>query len=101
MEVLHPAGIGVVLTMLAVAPHKRDLDLADAMWTAASQTVLSDPAATAVGGVTATAVLFRTVLPELSALSDAERTLMVEWLDRAISASQDQQGPQPTEGPTR
>jgi hypothetical protein len=39
----------------------------------------------------------RTVLPELSALSDAERTLMVEWLDRAISASQDQQGPQPTE----
>jgi hypothetical protein len=102
VDVLHAAGTGTVLTLLALPPHERDLDLADVMWTAASQTVLTDtgPAVTAgEDGAAATAVAFRTVLAELPALSEAERALMSEWLDRAISASQDHRKPQPPETP--
>lgn len=32
----------------------------------------------------AIAVAFRAIAPELTALSDAERGLLVDWLDRAI-----------------
>ncbi|WP_371667316.1 hypothetical protein OG985_06710 [Streptomyces sp. NBC_00289] len=32
----------------------------------------------------AAAVAFRTVVPRLPTLTDAERTLLSEWLDRAI-----------------
>jgi hypothetical protein len=34
----------------------------------------------------ASAVRLRAVLPDLPALSEAERALMAEWLDRAIGA---------------
>ena len=35
----------------------------------------------------ATAVAFRAVAPRLDMLSDAERLLLTEWLDRAITAT--------------
>ena len=101
VELLHAAGTGVVLTLLAVAPRERDLDLADAMWAAASRSVLTDGAAATDGGATAITVFLRTVLPELPALTDAERALMAEWLDRAISVSQDLREPQPSGTPAR
>jgi AcrR family transcriptional regulator len=40
----------------------------------------------AANGVTAAAVAFRTVVPELPKLTSAELELMSEWLDRAIGS---------------
>jgi AcrR family transcriptional regulator len=86
VELVHAAGTGVVLTLLALAPQDRDPGLADAAWAAVAQSVLTDgPAPPAADGV-ASAVRLRAVLPELPALSEAERALMAEWLDRAIGA---------------
>jgi hypothetical protein len=35
---------------------------------------------------TAAAVTFRTLVPDLATLSDAERALLSEWLDRASTS---------------
>ena len=86
VDVVQAAGGGVVLLLLATPPQHRDPDLANAMYTAVLQQILTDPPRHAVGTVTATAVAFRAVVPELTTLTDAERDLMAEWLDRSISA---------------
>ncbi|KJK55387.1 TetR family transcriptional regulator [Saccharothrix sp. ST-888] len=83
VELIHAAGTGAVLTLLAMAPQDRELDLADAMYDAVMQTILTDAPALAEDGTTAAAVAFRTVVPKLPMLTDAERALLSEWLDRA------------------
>lgn len=95
VDVLHAAGTGAVVTLLALPPNERDLDLAEAMWSAASQAVLTDTAPAVSGGAdgasasTAVAVAFRAVLSELPALSAAEGAMMTEWLNRTINVLQD------------
>ena len=86
VDVVQSAGTGVVLVLLATPPQHRDPDLAEAMYAAVVQQILTDPPQHAVDTVTATAVAFRAVVPDLEMLSDAERHLMTEWLDRLISA---------------
>jgi len=83
VELVHAAGTGTVLALLAMSPEHRDLDLADAMYDAVMQSILTDVPAKADDGTTAAAVAFRTVVPRLPMLSDAERALLSEWLDRA------------------
>ncbi len=46
--------------------------------------ILTDVPERAEGGSKATAVAFRASAPQLTMLSDAERLLMTEWLDRVI-----------------
>jgi len=58
--------------------------LADAMFDAVLQHVTTGASAQPDGHVTASTVAFRTVVPHLDALSDAERQLLAEWLDRTI-----------------
>jgi hypothetical protein len=72
-----------VLTLLSTPPQDRDPGLADAMYDAVMHTILTDRPALAGGGATAAAVAFRTVVPDLPMLTDTERALMSEWLDRA------------------
>lgn len=84
VELIHAAGTGAVLALLAVPPDQRDLGLADAMYDAVTRSILTDVPALAEGGTTAAAVAFRTVVPTLPTLTDSERTLLSEWLDRAI-----------------
>ena len=83
VEMIHAAGTGAVLALLAVPPADRDLTLADAMWDALAYAILTDGPALAGDDAVAAAVAFRTVVPELPRLTDAERTLLSEWLDRA------------------
>ena len=54
--------------------------MADVMYDAVMQSILTDVPAVALGSPTATAVAFRTVVPKLT---DTERALLSEWLDRA------------------
>lgn len=83
VELIHAAGTGAVLTLLATPPEHRDLDLADAMYEAVMRSVLTDAPALPADGATAAAVAFRAVAPTLTRLTDAERALLSEWLDRA------------------
>lgn len=47
--------------------------------------ILTGAPSPAAGTTTAAAVAFRTAVPDLPHLTDTERALMSEWLDRAIS----------------
>jgi AcrR family transcriptional regulator len=86
VELIHAAGTGAVLTLLAMPPQDRDLALADAMYDAVLQAILTDTPALTNKTPTAAAVAFRTVVPQLPTLTPAERTLLTEWLDRAAAA---------------
>lgn len=83
VDLLHAAGTGTVFTLLSLAPEGRDPGLVDAMYDAVMQTILTDAPPLPEDGATAAAVTFRTVVPDLTTLSDAERALLAEWLDRA------------------
>jgi hypothetical protein len=47
------------------------------------QTILTNAPVLPEENTTAAAVTFRTLVPDLATLSDAERALLSEWLDRA------------------
>ncbi|NIJ10443.1 AcrR family transcriptional regulator [Saccharomonospora amisosensis] len=81
VELIHAANTGVVLTLIA-APDS-DPGLADAMYEAVTRSILTDAPALAQDGPVAAAVAFRTVVPDLPALTDTERAMLSEWLDRA------------------
>jgi AcrR family transcriptional regulator len=85
VDLIHAAGTGAVLTLLAAPVQDRDLKLAETLYDAVMQTVLTDAPVTTTGHV-ATAVALRAVAPELAMLTPGERRLLAEWLDR-IAAS--------------
>ena len=82
VELIHSAGTGAVLTLLALPEADRDPGLADAMYEAVLRAILTDAPAPAPDRLTAAVVTFRAVLPELPTLTAAERALLREWLDR-------------------
>jgi hypothetical protein len=80
----HAAGTGAVLTLLSTPPEHRGLDLADAMYEAVMRSILTD--VPTLPADSAAAVAVRAVAPKLPMLTDAERALLAEWLDRAGEA---------------
>ena len=88
VDLVHAAGTGAVLTLLAVPPEQRDTGLADDLLEAVLRQVLTDAVtAPAHSGALSPAVALRAQAEDLTVLSDAERALLVEWLDRAIDAA--------------
>ena len=83
VDLIHAAGTGAVFTLLAIPPETRDLTLSDALYEAVTSAILTGAPAIATGDPTAAAVAFRTVVPDLPALTGTERALLSEWLDRA------------------
>jgi AcrR family transcriptional regulator len=83
VELIHAAGTGTVLTLLSTPPAHRDPDLADAMYEAVMRSILTDVPTLPADSATAAAVAFRAVAPKLTMLTDAERALLSQWLDRA------------------
>ncbi|MDX8050855.1 helix-turn-helix domain-containing protein [Lentzea sp. BCCO 10_0798] len=81
VELLHAAGTGAVLTLLSTPPQDRDPGLADAMFETVMRSVLDDEPPAAETPSTATDTV-RRCLPELRQLTEAERTLLGEWLTR-------------------
>jgi AcrR family transcriptional regulator len=86
VELIHAAGTGAVLTLLSAPPEHRDLDLADAMYEAVMRSILTDVPTLPADNAIAVVVTFRAVAPKLTMLTDAERALLSEWLDRASDA---------------
>lgn len=86
VELIHAAGTGAVLTLLALPAEQRSLDLPDAMFDAVLRAILTDTAAIPDGSTTATVLAFRTVVPTLAVLTDTERALLLAWLDRVTES---------------
>ncbi|MBB5867254.1 AcrR family transcriptional regulator [Allocatelliglobosispora scoriae] len=83
VELIHAAGTGVLLTLLATPPERRDHGLADAMYESVTRAILTDVPALPADDAAAAAIAFRAVAPKLPMLTGAERALLSEWLDRA------------------
>lgn len=86
---VHAAGTGVVLALLEQPESARVAGLADATIDAVLGAVATGTAAPAVSDHAALAVAFAAAVPELPGLSDAERALMREWLERVIAELED------------
>lgn len=92
MRMIHAAGVGVVLTLIAVEETDRDLAVSDLTREAVLAAVTTDATpgeAPALAGprraAVSRAVALKALLPEASAaFTRAERGLLVEWLDRLI-----------------
>lgn len=83
VDLFQAAGVGTITTLLASPPERRDPGLADAMFEAVLRQILTD--ATDPVEDASIAVAFRALAPELDVLSEGERRLLVEWLDRVIA----------------
>ncbi|MBB2901244.1 AcrR family transcriptional regulator [Kineococcus radiotolerans] len=86
VQLVQAAGVGTTTTLLSLPPRERDPALADAMLEAVLAQVLVDAPRPAGDGTTAAAVAFRALAPDLPALTDGERRLLGEWLDRVVAA---------------
>lgn len=83
-HLVHAAGCGVTFTLISMPPDLRDPDLSERAREAAIAAITADAGADDVSrGERSTIVAMRAIAPELTRLTDAERTLLVEWMDRA------------------
>lgn len=87
VELIHAAGGGAILTILARPVAQRDRRLADTIFDAVLHQILAhadDPCVAAAGSVVAQAVALRAHAGQVRALSTGERALLAEWLERII-----------------
>ncbi|MDR7277792.1 TetR/AcrR family transcriptional regulator [Catenuloplanes atrovinosus] len=84
-HLIHAAGRGITLSLIAMPADQRDLTLSTMARESVLATIVtpsspSTPAAT--GNVASAAITLRASLPDLTPLTPGERTLLAEWLDR-------------------
>ena len=92
-DMVHAAGCGTVITLLATPEALRTPNLSDAMFDAVVAAIATaEPRPQAPGPIPAANAL-RTEIPDLTMLSPGERHVLAEWLDRIVSAH-----PQPARG---
>jgi hypothetical protein len=84
VDLIRAAGVGTVMTLLATPPSERDPGLAEDAYETVLRRILVDAPERREDGALATAVALRALAPRLDALSEAERRLLVEWLERVI-----------------
>jgi AcrR family transcriptional regulator len=81
-QLVHAAGFGTTITLIAMPVDHRDPALSDIAREAVIAAITTDvPVAAAPGPVSAAAAL-RAVLPQTTVLTGQERGLLQEWLDR-------------------
>ena len=86
VDLIQAAGIGTIQTLLSTPAGQHDPGLADAMFQSVLEHITDRPEKTRQDGPKASAVAFRAIAPQLDMLSESERLLLTEWLDRAISS---------------
>ena len=79
---VHAAGSGVVLTLLATPPERRDLGISESAREAVIAAITTGAKKVGKPGAAAAAIALRAVLPEASTLTAGERLLLAELLDR-------------------
>jgi AcrR family transcriptional regulator len=87
VDLIRAAGSGTIVAILSKPDGDRDTRVADEMWAAVLARILTDAPAVEQRDAVTAAVTMRALVPQLDALSDAERGVLAEWLDRAIAAS--------------
>src|SRR6202012_3818628 len=85
---IQAAGIGVIQTLLATPPEHRDPELAQAMYDAVLARTLTARPELPDARPLAAAVTFRAIAPQLTMLSNAERSLLDDWLARVLNPLQ-------------
>ena len=85
-DLIQAAGVGTIQTLLSTPPDQRDPGLADAMFDAVIEQILTDTPPGDRPQPRAMVVAVRAIAPELDMLSQSERLLLTEWLDRATNA---------------
>lgn len=88
VQMIHAAGAGTVLALLAEPAPTRDVGLSEAMFDIVAAGIVADSPATSDTNVSTIAVTFMTVLGDLPSLTAAERTLMAEWVARSVAQLQ-------------
>lgn len=86
VDLVQAAGVGTIQHLLATPVDRRDPELGDAMLDAVLARILTAPSREAPDGPVSAAVALRAFAPQLDALTEPERALLAEWLDR-ITAS--------------
>jgi len=81
---IHAAGQGTVLALLGLPEPDRDPGLADAMFAAVLSRITTTAPPVPDPTRTSLTVAFATAVPDLPGLTDAERAVLAEWLDRSL-----------------
>ena len=81
-QLITSAGRGTTLTLIAQPEDERDPALIHAAREAVVAAIVTDEPVAARPGPAAAAVTLRAVLPQSTALTPGEGTLLTEWLDR-------------------
>lgn len=86
VDLVHAAGTGAVVAILARPPAERDRGIADDMLSAVLGQILTDDVDSQgeTSRLVARAVALRAHVDEARPLSPSERTLLREWLDRIV-----------------
>jgi len=87
-RLVQAAGSGVALALISTPEDQRDMKMSDLAREAVISAIVTDAPAQSVEAPTAAAVTLRALMPQVSALSSAERALMEEWLKRIADQSQ-------------
>ena len=83
-QVVHSAGRGVTLVLINTPEDERDMRLVDHVREAAIAAITTGAEPKGDDPVGAAGLTLRAALPESTALSEPERNLMIEWLDRLV-----------------
>jgi AcrR family transcriptional regulator len=86
-HLVHAAGCGTTLTLIAMPENRRDPGLSEMAREAVIAAIATDAPALATPGPVSAAVHLRAALPQTSVLTVHERGLMQEWLDRIADAA--------------
>ena len=81
-NLFHAAGSGTVLTLLTMPPGERDMSLSTMAREAALSAIGTEAPLYRKAGSTEAAIALRAVLGDTPALSEGERSLLMEWLSR-------------------
>jgi AcrR family transcriptional regulator len=82
VHLFHAAASGMVLTLLAIPPGDRDMTLSSIAREAALAAITREVPVSKKAGSTEAAIALRALLDDTAPLSDGERALLMEWLDR-------------------
>jgi hypothetical protein len=91
-NLVHAAGSGTTLALIAVPEDDRDPTLSHAAREAIIAAITTDAPAASEPGPLAAAVTLRAVLPHTTVLTLPERELLAEWLDRITESPSPRSG---------
>ena len=85
-DLVHAAGIGTVLALLAIPEDRRDMRLSRLACDAVIAAITTVAPAIANPGPAAAAIALRATLPEAAVLTEGERHVLREWLARLAAS---------------